>query len=251
MKKRNLTSLFAALVLTVVAGSSFLCGNGIVSYEGETDGATMDGTMVTTEHCSDLRDPVFGSINVYYCFVGYSVRQPNDNTMNVQFWQVPNDRAPLFSYNLSKNNVRWVFAPAKENSTEVCEPTNLYVRAVCPTCGASTAQIPVNYFTKLAPNCTVSVMKMMGTIPTTYDSAGWVWDHGLGFNDEIKFTIAHRGIAQDGEVTIPLIGYSSKSIEIEGVTFTVRTGPNRVSIKADSYVTCDSYSTMFGFSVEQ
>ena len=35
MKKKNLTALMAALALTVVASSSLLCGNGIVSYEDD------------------------------------------------------------------------------------------------------------------------------------------------------------------------------------------------------------------------
>ena len=71
----------------------------------------------------------------------------------------------------------------------------------------------------------------------------------------IHFTIAYKGIAQDESIKIPLLGYAEKSLTItyqngfknESVTFSVRVGPNRLSVKASVPVDCNNYDTMFAF----
>lgn len=252
MKKKNLTALVAALALTVVASGSLLCGNGIVSYEGEMDETkNINESITQTNHCSNLSEAKFRSINVYNCFVGYSVMQENLYAMDVQFWRNPGDRAPTFSYRMEPFDLRWIFAAADEGSDAVCDPPYLYSKVVCPICGATSALKPIDYFAKYSSYYVVEKMKTSGTIQVKYDSSGWVWEHGLGMGDKIRFSVAYLGMAENGEVTVPLLGYSTDTVEINGVEFSVRTGPNRVSIKASTPVTCNQYNTMFGFSVEQ
>lgn len=73
-------------------------------------------------------------------------------------------------------------------------------------------------------------------VPTRYDQTNFVWTHNLGDGDEIKATIEYNGEVADLEVTIPWIGYSTDSVTLNGVTFYLRTGPSKCSIKAGSDV---------------
>lgn len=81
-------------------------------------------------------------------------------------------------------------------------------------------------------------------IPTAYDVAGVnIWNHNGRTNKTIFFTILYNGVKFDNSVEIPWLGTNSVTIntgeyiyqnsEYHEVVFYVRTGPNRISIKAN------------------
>ena len=87
-------------------------------------------------------------------------------------------------------------------------------------------------------------------IYTTYDQSGNMWNHGGTSSKKIRGTIVYDGIAENIDVDIPWLGYkTSESVTIKGVTFTLRCGPNKVSIKASSSVLCNGNTTFFAFGV--
>ena len=87
------------------------------------------------------------------------------------------------------------------------------------------------------------------TISTSFDQNGNVWDHGGSSSDMIKGTVVYNGEARNIEVDIPLLGTKTSSeIEVGGVVFQLRVGPNRVSIKADSSVICTNNTAFFAFA---
>lgn len=89
-----------------------------------------------------------------------------------------------------------------------------------------------------------------GRIPTIFDEEGTIWEHGGNTSFLIKFTIAYHGIiVADQTIGIPFFGTKSTSVEIDGVTFSIRTGPKKVSIKASTFIECDMYGTVFGCSL--
>ena len=87
-------------------------------------------------------------------------------------------------------------------------------------------------------------------ISTSYDQADNLWQHGGNKGKTIKGTIVFNNQARNLEVKIPLLGYKTSSeITIDGVTFQLRAGPKKVSIKASQTLTC-SQNVFFAFAVE-
>ena len=87
-------------------------------------------------------------------------------------------------------------------------------------------------------------------IYTSFDKSSNEWSHGGSRGEYIKGTIAYNGFARNIEVKIPLLGTNtSDAVTIEGVTFYLRTGPNKVSLKASQQITC-SNATIFAFGVD-
>lgn len=100
-------------------------------------------------------------------------------------------------------------------------------------------------------------------IPTSYDIEDGtdknVWPHNGGSKDTILGTIAYNGHYYDFELDIPWIGY--KSVEVKTgqykyiggenveIVFTVRTGPNRVSVIANEKIFIGS-SNAFAFRLK-
>lgn len=87
-------------------------------------------------------------------------------------------------------------------------------------------------------------------ISTSYDQTDNMWEHGGSTGDVIKGTVAYNGEAKNIEVTIPWLGTNeSAEVVVGGITFRLRTEPNKVSIKASRGVYCDSTNILFAFSV--
>ncbi len=87
------------------------------------------------------------------------------------------------------------------------------------------------------------------TIPTSYDQEHYVWYHNSSNGHTIKGTIEYKGELQNIEVYIPWIGYKTSSVNVNGETFYLRTGPNRCSIIAKSS-NLHAYDLKFAFGVD-
>lgn len=68
-------------------------------------------------------------------------------------------------------------------------------------------------------------------MPTSYDETGFIWYHEGASKQIIVATIVYKNICYNIQVTIPGIGYKKTSVTIYNVTFYLRTGPSRCSIK--------------------
>lgn len=73
----------------------------------------------------------------------------------------------------------------------------------------------------------------LSSMPTSFDQTHYIWNHHASNRDVIKATIAYQGKISDIEVEIPWIGWHSAEVTLNGVTFSLRTGPNRCSIKVN------------------
>ena len=69
-------------------------------------------------------------------------------------------------------------------------------------------------------------------VPTSYDKGYFIANHNSKKGHRIVGTVWYDGVCGDLEVSIPAIGYKSSSVTINGVKFSLRTGPNKCSIKA-------------------
>jgi len=93
----------------------------------------------------------------------------------------------------------------------------------------------------------ITECKVDGTIPTSFDQTGSVWYHGGSGKKTIYYSIAYNDQVADGNFNIPFLGYSTSSVTIDGVTFTIRSGSHKVSIKASIPVTCSGHANTFAF----
>ncbi|MGN0317664.1 MAG: trypsin-like serine peptidase [Lachnospira sp.] len=137
-------------------------------------------------------------------------------------------------------------------SSAVTEFSYKYYKTYNKIDGTYSAVKQLHNYTDLGISAKYAIKAKTATgaiISTSYDQSGNLWSHGGKTSQVIKGTIVHNGEAKNIEVSIPWIGYkSSSSVVVGGVTFQLRTGPNRVSIKASTALTCSS-STFFAFAV--
>lgn len=70
-------------------------------------------------------------------------------------------------------------------------------------------------------------------IPTKFDQTYYIWEHDSGWQHIIKGTIEYHDQISDIEVSIPFLGTKQVSVILDGVEFSLRTGPNRCSIKVN------------------
>lgn len=88
-----------------------------------------------------------------------------------------------------------------------------------------------------------------GTVPTSYDQTDYIWNHGGGSRNFIKGTLLFDDYICNMELDIPWIGYRTTEVTVNGVTISLRTGPNRCSIKVNqSDISWNRLTFTFGIS---
>lgn len=86
------------------------------------------------------------------------------------------------------------------------------------------------------------------TVPTSFNQDNFVWYHNAKTAKTIKATIAYNNVVRNTEVTIPLLGYNSTYVIVNGVKFTLRTGPKKCSLIADQSG-IPAYQIRFAFGI--
>lgn len=82
-----------------------------------------------------------------------------------------------------------------------------------------------------------------------YDVTNYnVWSHGGGTNYIIIATVRYQDVCYNIKVKIPFLGYNTTSVTINNVKFSLRTGPNKCSLKCNSS-TVYSSDVDFAFAV--
>ena len=83
-------------------------------------------------------------------------------------------------------------------------------------------------------------------VPTDYDKPDFIWSHNAKNYFYIKGTISYQGYVSNISVKVPPLGYASSSVKLNGVTFYLRTGPWKCSIKASKAVNASDVTFAFG-----
>lgn len=74
-------------------------------------------------------------------------------------------------------------------------------------------------------------MAAQGNLPTSFDQTNYIWEHGAKNYRYVKATISYHGYVADIQVQVPPLGYKTESVILDGVTFSLRSGPWKCSIK--------------------
>ncbi len=158
------------------------------------------------------------------------------------------------NYNTSYSKLTELFYASSTNSTKGNIPYDYYRTYYNDTKTYSTVRrITTTHSTdEISTKYTIVNRTASGNvIATNFDKSSNVWKHNGKNGKMIKGTIAHNGEAKNIEVKIPFIGYNiSAEVEVGGVTFQLRTGPNKVSIKANKEIKCDDTQIVFAFGIE-
>ena len=76
MNRKNVKFLAIAGMMMALSCGSLLCGNGIVSYEGETDGLTSATAEITPLRvCASVFKPTVSEAQKYNCLTTYTITQ--------------------------------------------------------------------------------------------------------------------------------------------------------------------------------
>lgn len=75
---------------------------------------------------------------------------------------------------------------------------------------------------------------LSGSIPTSFDEDNFIWKHNHSNKDNIEATIQYNNIITNMKVEIPFWGTNKTVATLDGVTFELRTGPNKCSIRTTS-----------------
>ena len=181
----------------------------------------------------------------YNCVVKYIVSPKENEVIYVS------SNGTSFTQSFSSSTIRY-YATGSATTVGQLEYNYFKVYNTSTQSFSSVYNIASLYSTdeRSATYTTVDKTTSGNVIATSYDQSTNVWEHNGSSSQYIKGTIVYNGTARNIEFNIPILGYKySDDITIDGVTFTLRCGPNKVSIKASSSVTCNSYLTMFAFGV--
>ena len=259
-EEKEPTALMAALALTVVASSSLLCGNGIVSYEGEMDETGSEiAEIAPASVCTSVSMPtlvmngVIPKIETHNCFATYEVKQDDPHGTQLEFYSNPSSSVPNYTRVVGYNETHHVLSFAGVGEKE-CDPYPYYIKARCTTCNVVSPATAALINDKTIVNCRYKplVVKNSGTIWTQFDlgAPGMQWSHGQGYNTTIYYSIAYNGTVVDGNMKVPLVySETSDAIVIDGVSFYVRVGALDIAIRASQNVICNNLDTAFAFGV--
>ena len=185
-------------------------------------------------------------------FSAYKLTRKDPHASQIRGFSGASDRYPIFTYDLNLNASKNYVMVAQTNEN-IPQPYAFVIRAHCTGCNVSGYGIQpfLRVYSYARSYYNSKTSKLSGTIPTSYDQSENLWEHGGGGTNIICFSIAYNGEVKDGEVQIPrLWGTNEIKLTVGGVEFGVRTGPNKVSVKANQSVKCNTYDTMFAFVVK-
>lgn len=259
MNRKNVKFLAIAGMMMALSCGSLLCGNGIVSYEGETDGLTSATAEITPRsHCTSVDMPELGSYNVpaqrYNCFTTYEIIQKDPHGTQLEFVRNPSttysDHIRLCGY---QDSIYILGIPRVGEYN--CYPSTYYVRARCTTCNVVSSSATILVSGDLGSTCRYEPIeiKTSGMIYQNFDigAPNVEWQHHADGGQTIYYSIAYNGIVADGDIDVPswYLSSNKETHTIDGVTFTVRVNAGYVAIKADETIACNDLDTAFAFAV--
>ncbi len=275
-KSKNVLSILFALCLLIV------CSCGVVTSRAETisnDSASVAPlaagnsnpvcTIYTSTSLEAGKDVQLTATNIYYNNVSlYNtavVYKWSTNGYGTELALSPTNASGTYHL-MGSTTYNDIAFPQFTNSQE-CEPTFKYGKNYNSSTGSysdyttiawehevweinDAGEEELQYVqVKYAHECNRIVagkfepVHYVGTaVPTDYDQNAFVWTHGLKTGKTIYGTVSYNGEINDIEVTVPWIGYKTTEVKLGGVTFSLRSGPSKVSIKASSAVSIDMFN---------
>lgn len=259
MNRKHVKLLALAGMMMALSCGSLLCGNGIVSYEGETDGLTSATAEITPRsHCTSVKMPVLGSYNIeaqeYNCFTTYEIIQNDEHGTQLEFVRNPSTTTSDHIRQCGYQESHYILGIPRAGEYN-CYPSTYYVRARCTTCNVVSYSSTMLVSGSLGTTCEYKPVeiKTSGMIYQNFDigAPDVEWQHHADGGQTIYYSIAYNGIVADGNIVVPRWYLSSdkKTHTIDGVTFTVRVTAGDVAIKADETIACNDLDTAFAFAV--
>jgi len=252
-KKIAAVTLGAALTVTGLFGGLML-NNSAITASAEENIETVNSEGVYPVSICTLGAPIYVGADYasHYCFATYGFKHYENHTYQIRFKETESYQYNAFSLTAAdEETVYYVVAPSVGSNTAT--PTYKVCRLYCPGCGAySSYNKSLRSASGKLTRSSANIVGKTGTtttIPTAFDKTGTIWTHGASIGDVIVFSIAYNGTVANGSVQVAFGLSCADDIKINGVTFSVRTGPNKVSIKASEAVSCNAYNTMFAFKV--
>ena len=255
MNRKNVKFLALAGMMMALSCGSLLCGNGIVSYEGETDGLTSATAEITPlRACTSVEMPTLvpGDPEPHSFFMVYELKQEDEHATQMEFYTYPSLPSPSYTKQCAYGDTLRILGIPYVGATS-CNVYPYYVKARCTTCNvasySTTALIGVGPETI---DYTPIVVKTSGMIYQNFDigAPDAEWQHHAEKNETIYYSIAYNGFVVDDDVKVPGswdFFPPKNDYTIDGVTFTVRVTSGYVSIKADETIACDNINTAFAF----
>ncbi len=248
MNRKNVKFLAIAGMMMALSCGSLLCGNGIVSYEGETEGLGVPPVEITPfSHCETIYTPHVSPAQKYNCLTTYTITQVDPDGTQVEFLTGGSDRYPMFTYNIPKDESR-VIAAKVSAPNGYATPSVFVVRARCPDCGmVSLSDTSLGHNTK-KPVYPVAQTVYSGTIPAlqTIDF-DWIWPHGQELDGhDIYYTFIYKGEVINS--SIEAIHNRMKVLQFSDVRVTVLVDSDYICLMPTEAITFNSYDTMFAFS---
>lgn len=261
LKKRGSLMLAGALLGAMVLSGAAIGFRSIGAYAEEpgTEIFVDTATQETAESDPFYHEvPYFVGVDddSHYCFGVYRFRQEDPHADHIAFKYMENGQDDAFKLYATHNQIaNYVVVP---NVGSVSFSPHYYVcRAYCSLCGQYSSynddlrgHMSGQDLEFVTHRGIVGKTNIYTVIPTSFDQSQNTWEHGAAPTNYILFSIAYNGEIADGEIKIPSIFTRSVSVTLGGVTFTVRSGPNQVSVKASEAVVCNDYNTMFAFQTE-
>lgn len=237
MKKQKLISCLLAGSMLLSVGTMGFTALPKTLAVAETDRKNMEESLERA-----VLSPIVLTNRWYNCMVEYIWTNPNADS-EMQF----SNNGIQYTMTSDVPVVREFGVPPIDTSK--VSLTYKFARAYSYGVGYSTATQAIE---QDIWNIIINMTAGGNVIATAWDGAHNVWAHGLSSSTTIKATIAYNGAAEDLEVIVPLLGYNySETVEFQSafgsVTFQLRCGPNRVSIKANKEVVCNMTTTRFAF----
>jgi len=257
---------FACAALAAVAVTSNHAVPMVASAESDpalTEQICAEQTMdyEISAQANTLRSPIV-SVNVYNAAVEYVWSVGSDADALAMYTSANASLAPDIFKKDSLSQYRQVAFIT--NYDKECRPHYIIGAAYNTSTKEFSEKVDVSWEEITGPNTTTihygrdAKYKYVGQlfthyisredVPTSYDKQYFIWSHGSSNGHIIKGTICYAGAISDIEVTIPWIGYKASSVTVNGVTFSIRTGPNKCSIRAEQSGVSGA-DLRFGFGV--
>lgn len=125
------------------------------------------------------------------------------------------------SYDTATKTMSYSYSTSEHTATVTDKNGNTYTATV------------YGYDCQLTPVYSFEEFALHGTIPTSFDEDHYVWYHRANKNYKVVATLRYKDKCVNMKVTIPSIGLRTSNVYIDDVKFSIRSGPNRCSLKCD------------------
>ncbi len=248
MNRKKVKFLAIAGMMMALSCGSLLCGNGIVSYEGETDGLT--DLVEARDQLFELETPEVEGVRRRNCITTYKVTQVDPEASVIEYYSGGSDRYPFATYSNMGEGASTMFAGTVSTSTGYAAPSVFVIRARdIPGGNKISLSTTIGNMETKKPLYPVERTVTTGTLGTAApNTPGWRWQNTFDSEvEKVYFSLLYAGEYYEGSVTINESDHTSVFIPGKG-SFYFYVRENYVSICAGFPIVFNSYDTVFAYS---